>query len=171
MKPNTLIMLAGGALVLYYLMGDKTPATAGGSGAGAGAGTGAGAGAGSGAGAAGAGAGAGSGTGGTSFNSLDAIYRRLVTVATAGGVNPAVGVGPDAWNTYLVLPTVSTVVTAPDPMAVFPGIDRSKAMTAVQYWSGMSDYLSKNSGLKGIGLGLAVPYPRSRFFAYGGWQA
>jgi hypothetical protein len=105
---------------------------------------------------------------------LDAIYQRLVAAAIAGGINPAVGVGPDGWNFYLNLPTVSTIVTAPDPMTVFPGIDRSKAMTAVQYWSGMSDYLHKNNGLnglRGIGLGLAVPYPRSRYFAYGGWQA
>ncbi len=106
----------------------------------------------------------------TGFNSLSAIYARMAASAHANGAT-SVGLSPDAWNFYLQS-VIDPGITLPDPMLVFPGVDRSKAMTVAQYWAGMSAWLNKNAGLSGLGLSAAQGfYPRSRYFQYGGWMA
>jgi hypothetical protein len=96
------------------------------------------------------------------FNTLAAIYQRLVQAAQAAGVT-STGVGPDSWNYYLA--AVSDI-TPPDPLTVFPGVDRTKPMTSATYWSAMSGFLTKNMGMTGLGY-----VARSRYFHGGGWLA
>lgn len=87
------------------------------------------------------------------YNSLDAIYPRMVTAAKA----PAEGLNADEWGFFLAQ---SSNVTPPDPMDVFssiPGFDRAQKMTAVEYWALMAPYLKSKMGLSGVGVfgGLA----------------
>jgi hypothetical protein len=89
----------------------------------------------------------------SSFNTLDAIYSRMVSAATAD--NAASTLSADQWNVYLRL---NSNITPPDPTAVFPGQDRTTLMTSAQYWASMSPYLAKNMGMSGLGFygGLGV---------------
>ena len=88
------------------------------------------------------------------YNTLDAIYGRMVTAAAA----PGEGYGADQWNYFLA--QVSNI-TPPDPTDVFssvPGFDRSKnLMSAMEYWAVMAPYLKSKMGLSGLGVfgGLA----------------
>ena len=92
------------------------------------------------------------------FNSLAAIYSRLVAAA---GVNASLTA--DGWNVYLK--SVSSV-TPPDPGSVFTFTDanpRTATMTAAQYWSLMEPYLV-TQGMSGLGLyrGMGSFYRRAR---------
>jgi hypothetical protein len=88
------------------------------------------------------------------YNTLDAIYGRMVTAAAA----PSAGYNADQWNYFLA--QVSNI-TPPDVMDVFssvPGFDRSKnLMSAMEYWAVMAPYLKSKMGLSGLGIfgGLA----------------
>jgi len=83
----------------------------------------------------------------STFNTLDAIYSRMVAAATAD--KAASTLSADAWNVYLKL---NSNITPPDPTAVFPGQDRTTLMTSAQYWASMSPYLAKNMGMSGLGF-------------------
>jgi hypothetical protein len=79
------------------------------------------------------------------FNSLAAIYARMVAAA------PSNALTPDQWAVYLK--SVSAV-TPPDPASVFTFTDanpRTATMTAAQYWSVMEPYLV-TQGMSGLGL-------------------
>jgi len=82
-------------------------------------------------------------SGAAAYNSLDAIYARMV--AAGGG-----DTGPDGWNARLV--AAGGPSPAPDPLEVFPGVDRAVSMTAAQYWGPMSKYLAAHAGLSGVGI-------------------
>lgn len=84
----------------------------------------------------------------STFNTLDAIYSRMVAAATAD--KAASTLTADQWNVYLKLN--SNVSSPPDPPTVFPDQDRATLMTSAQYWAGMSAYLAKNMGMSGLGL-------------------
>jgi hypothetical protein len=77
-------------------------------------------------------------------SALDSLYTAMVAAATAAGISST---GPDGWNVYLVQAGYPS--PAPDPADVFPGVDRSIAMTSAQYWAGMSAWLQKNKGMSG----------------------
>jgi len=93
----------------------------------------------------------------SSFNTLDAIYSRMVAAATAD--KAANTLTADQWNVYLGL---SSNITPPAPGDVFGDAYRANPsallMTSAQYWSGMSAYLAKNMGMSGLGFygGLGV---------------
>jgi hypothetical protein len=92
------------------------------------------------------------------FNSLVAIYNRLVAAAPANAALTA-----DGWNVYLK--SVSSV-TPPDPAAIWTFTDanpRTATMTAAQYWSKMEPYLV-TTGMSGLGLyrGMGSFYRRVR---------
>ena len=93
------------------------------------------------------------------FNSLAAIYSRMVAAAPANALLTA-----DGWNVYLK--SVSSV-TPPAPESVFTFTDanpRTATMTAAQYWSLMEPYLV-TQGMSGLGLyrGMGRFYQRRRF--------
>ena len=52
----------------------------------------------------------------------------------------------------------SNVASPPDPPTVFPDQSRETLMTSAQYWAGMSQYLARTMGMKGLGFygGLGV---------------
>ena len=58
---------------------------------------------------------------------------------------------PWVWNYYLVNLGMG-VSTAPDITAAFPGVDDSQAMTASQYWAGVSPLISRSLGMSGLGI-------------------
>ncbi len=152
-KMRPLLIVGGGGLLLWYLnskgylnFGTTTaPATTGpatGSGTGAGTGT-----------------GSGGGTSAPNYNSLAAIYTRLV--ADAGATAQTNGLTADGWNYSLA--RVVANVTPPDPAVLFPDQDRAMKITAATYWSAVSPYLHTTYNLSGLrGLGMA---------RYGGWAA
>ena len=92
----------------------------------------------------------------SAFNTLDAIYSRMVAAATADKA-PAT-MTADQWNVYLKLS--SNVSSPPDPPTVFPNQDRATLMSSAQYWAGMSQYLATTMGMSGLGsfggLGFAM---------------
>lgn len=96
----------------------------------------------------------------SSFNTLDAIYSRMVAAATAD--KAASSMTADQWNLYLKLS--SNVASPPDPPTVFPNQDRGTLMTSAQYWAGMSQYLAANMGMTGLGFygGLGAFVRRAR---------
>jgi hypothetical protein len=83
---------------------------------------------------------------------LDGLYTRMVALAAKNGVTTT---GPDGWNYYLN--ETGLVSGLPDPLEVFPGVDRTQPMTSAEYWAGMSAWLARNKGLSGPGIfgGLA----------------
>lgn len=83
---------------------------------------------------------------------LDGLYNRMVALASKAGITTT---GPDGWTYYLA--ETGLVSGLPDPAQVFPGVDRSVAMTPPQYWAGMSAWLKANKGFSGLGIfgGLA----------------
>ena len=92
------------------------------------------------------------------FNSLSAIYSRMVAAAPANATLTA-----DQWNVYL---GSQSSVTPPDPATVFTFTDanpRTATMTAAQYWSKMEPYLV-TQGMSGLGLyrGMGSFYRRAR---------
>lgn len=83
----------------------------------------------------------------STFNTLDAIYSRMVAAVPANTQQTA-----DQWNTVLA---AQSAVTPPDPNAVFTfttANPRTATMTAAQYWTPMSAYLAKNMGMSGLGF-------------------
>lgn len=79
-------------------------------------------------------------------------------VQTVGGVPSAT---PDVFNFYLAqvfTPTGSSPDGwPPNVLQVFPGVDRTQAMSITTYWAGISSYLSASMGMSGLGVfaGLA----------------
>jgi cytoskeletal protein RodZ len=88
----------------------------------------------------------------SSFNTLDAIYNRIVA-ASANDPNLKNGqMTADQWNVYLA---AQSNVTPPAPGAVFGSAytsNPSETMTAATYWSTMSQYLAANMGMSGLGF-------------------
>ena len=101
-------------------------------------------------------------TGGSTdaFNSLAAIYTRLVKAAPTNASLTA-----DQWSFYLK--GVSSV-QPPDPASVFTFTEanpRTASMTAAQYWSVMEPYLV-GTGMSGLGLYRGI----TRMYRTGGWR-
>lgn len=96
-------------------------------------------------------------------STLDAIFSRMVGGATNSGGNAAAGLTPDQWNWFLNQ-TSPAIGPAPDPLLVFPGVDRSQPMYAGVYWASMAPYLREHLGLAGLGHfgAIGALYRRSR---------
>jgi hypothetical protein len=91
-------------------------------------------------------------TAASSFNSLDAIYQRIVTASTNDPNLKNGQMTADQWNAYLA---AESNVTPPAPGTVFGTSYTSNptgTMTAATYWSTMSQYLATNMGMSGLGL-------------------
>jgi hypothetical protein len=91
------------------------------------------------------------------FNSLAAIYSRMVAAA------PSNALTADQWNVYLA---DQSSVIPPDPNSIWSFTDanpRTATMTAAQYWSKMEPYLV-TQGMSGLGLyrGMGKFYRRRR---------
>jgi hypothetical protein len=70
------------------------------------------------------------------------MLPRLIAAANA----PPEGLGPDAWNWFL-MNKVAPGLVAPDPLAVWgPSLDRSKPISANDYWSAIKSYLHVGMG-------------------------
>jgi hypothetical protein len=83
-------------------------------------------------------------------STLDAMFSLMTAGATASGASVSVGLTPDQWNWYL-MQTSPQLGPAPDPLLVFPGVDRSQPMFAGVYWAAMAPYLRAHLGLSGLG--------------------
>jgi len=83
-----------------------------------------------------------------SAGTLDAAYQRMV--AKSSGKPGSV----DDWDSWLMQGTPSIV--SPDPLPVFqaaiPGFDRSRQMSAAEYWAVMSPVIAAQYGLSGLGF-------------------
>jgi len=79
-----------------------------------------------------------------SFNSLDAIYSRMVALASKDGITST---GPDVWNYYTVNAGGPSQMPSPEDA----GLTRVN-MTSAQYWSAMSPVLKTKLGLSGMGF-------------------
>lgn len=89
--------------------------------------------------------------GSPSYNSLAAIYQRLVGLAGANTVQT-----PDAWNYDLAtVQSVANPLPPPEVVWTDSSFDRNVTMTLAQYWSGMSAYLHQNAGLSALMGGYA----------------
>lgn len=87
----------------------------------------------------------------SNYNSLAAIYARLQTAGAGQSYSP------DQWN--YILASQSSVSNPPDPLEVFPGVDRNNPMTLAQYWSSMSTFLQQHNGMSGLaGRLMSMPY-------------
>jgi hypothetical protein len=102
---------------------------------------------------------AGSGSSTTLGPSLASLYSALVKASANDAAVKAGTAGPDTYNVYLVQ-VYPALGAAPDPVPIFGG---RPAMTAAQYWAGISPWLATNKGLSGAnayaGLaGIAARY-------------
>ena len=92
-----------------------------------------------------------------SAGSLDAAFAAMVRKA-----NGATSGSVDDWNAWLMQGTPS--ITAPDPMPIFQaaisGFDRSRRLSAAEYWAVMSPVMKTQYGLSGLGLFGAMAQAR-----------
>jgi hypothetical protein len=94
-----------------------------------------------------------------------ATMQKIQAYIMASGVSDTYLHGqqtPDVWNWYAM--QVLTGWVAPAPEDMFPNTsDAHKAVDFATWWAAVQPFLPK--GLSGM------PWPRSNYFAYGGWLA
>lgn len=99
------------------------------------------------------------------FNSLAAIYTRMVQDAvanTAGSTAASISLTADGWNYYLARQSSITPAAPGDVFGATYQANPNALLTAAQYWAAMEPYLV-TKGMSGLGLyrGMGRFYQRA----------